>query len=525
LVFSLTSTCILIAAYCSVSLLIAYASNGYRRNSNDYLNATQSLPMWVASISFLACNCGALEVLGLSGIASRYGVQAFHFYLIGAIPALIFLSLVMIPAYVQSGARSMPEYFGIRFGPNVRLFNAIAILVSTGLYTGISLYALAKVIHIAVGWPFFLGIVIFGSIVLAYVLTGGFRATVYNEILQFLFMFGGLLPLLYFSHKAHLDGVSHVGQYWHMWRATPGVSSKTQVDFLGVFLGLGGAVSFSYWCTDYGLVQRALAARGLEAARRVPLVAGFGKLLFGIVVVVPVILMTGHSQSGLGNGLDETAPSLIATLYGRRLFWVGIAALVAGLLNSLAANISAFSSLWTGEIYRPFIRSDRTESHYTGVGRAASVCCVGAGIVVAYWTRSFENLSAFVLLIFSLFVVPFFAVLVTGMISRQTTTNCAIVGAAAGILAGGGIEIAFAERWLPSGSRLNANFYSAIFSFAVAALACNAPRLLLPRRRSTDARTQSLFATKPARAKVSATVWCLAWTLLVVCIVANVLLW
>jgi SSS family solute:Na+ symporter len=287
------------------------------------------------------------------------------------------------------------------------------------------------------------------------------------------------------------------------------VSSTSQLDLVGVLVGLGGVISFSYWCTDYGLVQRALTARDLESARKVPLIAGFGKLLFAIVVVVPVILMSGHIHYKPGTALDETSPLLIATLYGPRLLGLGIAALIAGLLNSLAANISAFSSLWTGEIYRPFLSSHRKESHYRNVGRAASVCCVATGLLVALWTRSFENLSAFVLLIFSLFVIPFFAVVLTGLISRQTSASSAIAGAGAGIIAGGSIQLAFAERWLPSGSRLSANFYSAIVSFVAAAVVCNASQLLSLLGRSPIP-APNIDATKPAQPKASITVWCLA---------------
>jgi len=523
--FSIGRTCTVAAVYCCVSILIAYASNRRRRSSNDYLNATRSLPTWIASISFLACNCGALEVLGLSGIAFRYGVQAFHFYWIGAIPAMIFFSFVVIPAYVESGARSMPEFLGQRFGPKVRLLNAVAILISTVLYAGISLYALAEVTHIASDWPFLWAIFIFGSIVLAYVLIGGFRATVYNEVLQFLFMSAGLLPLLYFTREANLHGFANVGQYWHVWRATPIASTKSQVDLIGVVLGLGGAISFSYWCTDYGLIQRALAAPDLESARRVPLIAGFGKLLFATVVVVPVLLMNGHIQAWpAGGALDETAPALIKTLYGPRLAGIGITALIAGLLNGLAANVSAFSSLWTGEIYRPFLSPHRAESHYIRIGRVASVCCVGIGFLVALWTRSFENLSAFVLLIFSLFVVPFFAVLLIGLTSRRVTAASAIGGAVVGILTGAAAQIVFAERWIPSGSRLSANFYSAIFSFAAAALICSAPQLLSRKTRLSKPQ-QDTPVTKSIQLTASPMVWCLAGALLVVCLIANVLWW
>jgi len=322
----------------------------------------------------------------------------------------------------------------------------------------------------------------------------------------------------------HYGGFPHVGQYWHLWRQTPIVSTSSQLDLFGVLVGLGGVVSFSYWCTDYGLVQRALTARDLESARKVPLIAGFGKLLFAIVVVVPVILMTGHIQYRPGTVLDETSPALIAALYGPRLLGLGIAALIAGLLNSLAANISAFASLWTGEIYRPFLSPHREESHYRNVGRAASVCCVATGMLVALWARSFENLSAFVLLIFSLFVIPFFAILLTGLISRRIRASSAIAGAVAGIIAGSSIQLAFAERWLPSGSRLSANFYSAIVSFSVAALACNAPNVRFIFRRSPRP-PLNIDATISAQPKASITVWCMAGALLVACMVCNILWW
>lgn len=519
----MVATFILVSLYCGVSVCMAYVFGGRSRSSNDFLNASRSLPTWVASVSFLACNCGALEVLGLSGIALRYGVQAFHFYWIGAIPALIFLSLVLIPAYMQSGARSLPEYLGQRFGPKVRLINAIAILIAAALYTGISLYGLAEVTHITMNWPFLLAILIFGSIVLAYVLIGGFRATVYNEVLQFLFMFAGLLPLLYFSRKAS-HGVRNASQYWHLWHQTPAISSTSQLDLAGVLVGLGGVISFSYWCTDYGLVQRALTARDLESARKVPLIAGFGKLLFAFVVVVPVLLMSGQIHYHADTALNETSPALIATLYGPHLLVIGIAALLAGLLNSLAANVSVFASLWTGEIYRPFLRSHQTESHYRNVGRLATLCCVCVGLAVALWTRSFENLSAFVLLIFSLFVVPFFAILLTGFISRTTSAASAIAGAGAGIIAGGAIQLAFAERWITSGSRLSANFYSAIVSFAMATLVCNTSRIILLLQGSAQT-PPILGTTRPSNPKASATVWCLAGALALACVVCNVLWW
>jgi SSS family solute:Na+ symporter len=510
-----------ISTYVGVSVVLAWASRTRWEESNDYLNATGSLPTWIASISFLATNCGALEILGLSGIAFRYGVQAFHFYWIGAIPAMIFVSFVILPVYVRSGVHSVPEYLGQRFGPSVRLLNAFTILISTAVYAGISLYALAEVMHMAASWSFLAGISTFASIVLAYVLIGGFRATVYNEVLQFLFMFAGLVPLLYLTRNIHPE---EGGEYWHVWHATPIYSGTQQLDLIAVLVGLGAVIGTSYWCTDFALVQRALTARTLEGARRVPLFAGFGKLVFSFIVVTPVVLMRGHLHHSSDAALDETSPSLISTLYGPRIFAVGIVALMAGLLNSLAGNVSAFAALWTQEIYRPFVRRGRSESHYLVVGRVASVSCIAIGISAAFATRAFENLSAFVLLIFSLFVVPFFAVVLMGVLSRQGSTANALAGATAGIVTGGLAQLAFAKAWLPSGSKLEANFYAAIFSFSAAAIVCNLPVARLPGTGMTEENVV-LPTINWAREKPSPTLWCLGGILLGACLLANVLWW
>jgi len=512
-------TLAMIFVYLCASIGLALLPSRRRRTANDYLNATGSLPTWIASLSFLASNCGALEVLGLSGIALRYGVQAFHFYWIGAIPAMIFVSFVVIPVYVRSGVRSVPEYLGQRFGASVRFLNACTILISTALYAGISLYALAEVMHSAAGWPFIAGVGTFASIVLAYVLIGGFRATVYNEVLQFLLMFVGLFPLLYLTRSLPTAVRTQTGEYWHAWQGTPFVSNTQQLDLIAVVVGLGVIISFSYWCTDFGLVQRALTARSLESARLVPVFAGFGKLLFGFIVVVPVVMMSGRLHIPVGTALDETVPTLIAVLYGPKLLCVGIAALIAGLLNSLSGNTSAFASVWVEELYRTLLCPARPESHYVVVGRVASVALIAIGVAAAFATRSFENLSAFVLLIFSLFVVPFFAVVLTGMVSRRASMWNALGGATAGILSGGLAQVAFGRGWLPAGSKLEANFYAAIVSFVAAMLVCN---LRFSRGTTSLAPAPTSFA---ALVKPSALLVCLAGVLLGVCLILNILWW
>ena len=490
--------------------------------ANDFLNASRSLPTWIASVSFLACNCGALEILGLSGIAARYGVQAFQFYWIGAIPALIFVSVIILPNYIQSGVTSVPDYLGKRFGSGIRLLNSSATLISTALYGGISLYGLAEVMHVAAQWPFVLGVFTFSPIVLIYVAIGGVRATVYNEVLQFLFTLAGLAPLLYLTRDLRVRATLPT-EYWHLWRATPLFSSARQVDCVGVVVGLGLVISFSYWCTDFALMQRALTARTLESARRVPLIAGFGKLLVSFMVVFPVLAMEAHmdAHSWFSTGpLDETAPSLISTLFSPNLVWVGIAALMAGLLNTLASNVSAFTSIWTEEIYRPFLRPRCSESHYIIIGRIASIACIFLSIGGSFATQRFESLSEFVLLLFSLFVVPFFAVILTGVTSQRGTSRSACWGASAGIITGAIVHLAYEEGWLRLGSQLNASFYGAIASFSVAFALCNLSAMGRPEHRGS---TTDVIPWREIRS--SPMLWSLGIALLATCLLLNVLWW
>jgi SSS family solute:Na+ symporter len=465
----------------------AFAKSESRHNANDYLNATGSQPTWVASLSFLACNCGALEVLGLSGIAARYGVQAFHFFWIGAIPALIFLSFVVLPVYVRSGVRSIPEYLGQRFDARMRTLNACAVLLSSAAYVGIALYGLSEVMRVATGCSFVTAICIFSPIVLAFVALGGLRATIYNESLNFGILILGLAPLLYLTKDSAPAVAARVGQYWHVWQATHLYSTTQPVDGIGVIIGLGCINSFAYWCTDFSIMQRALTARTLDSARRVPLFAGFGKLVISLVIVVP-ILSTGsrHLAFEPGFALDSAGPALIKASYGPSWMWLGMAALLAGLLNTLLGNLSAFSALWTEEIYRPTLQPGRTESHYLSVARWSMLVCIALGISAAYATRRFENLSEFVLLIFSMFLVPFFAVILVGLVRRNVDAGAALVGAVGGMITSAMAHLAYARSWLSSGSPLNASFYSAIPRFHRSPISLQLalrPRFISPPRR------------------------------------------
>jgi SSS family solute:Na+ symporter len=513
----------LLATYLVVTMLIGRLPGSRNRTSNDFLNASRSLPTWVVTLSFLAINCGALEVVGLSGVAAHYGVQAFHFYWIGSIPALIVVGFILLPIYVRSGIRSVPEYLGLRFGYRVRLLNAALLLVSTALLSGISLYGLGQVLHVLLGWTFATGVACFAVVVLAYICAGGIRATIWNEVLQFVLVFVGLLPLLHFARNSRPDQGWLDSSRWHLWKMTPLISHSSSVDGIGVVIGLGLIISFSYWCTDFALMQRALAARTLESARRVPLFAGFGKLLFSFLVVFPVVMLSHGLSTTRQGGLDATSPSLIVTLYGPALICIGAAGLIAGLLAGFASNVSSFSALWTQEIYRTFFRNGRSEAHYIAVSRAANVVCIALSIAGAFATTRFESLSQFVLLVYSILTVPFFAVVLFGVLSSRGSSRSALMGVSAGIATGCLAQLAYAWSWIAAGSVLNANFYVAILSFSVTLLFLT----LSPGAGSlhNEAWTHGLILTRVSMAetKPSFILWMLGGILLLACILLNVL--
>jgi SSS family solute:Na+ symporter len=504
-----------------IAVTLHYARR--QTTSNAFLNATGSLPTWVVTLSFLAANCGALDIVGLSGIAARYGVQAFHFYWIGAIPAMVFVSFVMLPVYQQSGARSVPEYLGHCFGRKVRLLNAFSLLASTCLTAGVSLYALSEILHVFGGWTFTTCALVTASVVMVNVIIGGIRATVRTEILHFFVMLIGLAPMLYLCVRLPSRRPDSWTTERHLWRVTPLASAHFPVDLVGVIFGLGIVISFSYWCTDFLLMQRALAAQTTEAARRVPLYAGFGKLVFSLLVVLPVLL-AGQSIKAFGGGaLDQTSPLLMHLLYNPQYLVIGILALVASLMTALGGNVSAFASLWTQEIYRSSLKPDESEQHYILVGRIASVVCLSLSLASAYATLRFESLSEFMLLIFSLTMVPFFAVVLIGVSSRRRSTNGAFAAALCGIAAGGITQVAYRLHLLHMGSDLSANFYSALISFSAALIIGIVGSVLFPdeERLLSDrhhAKPAIQFISRP-----SITLYVLAGLLLACCAILNVI--
>lgn len=496
-----------------------------RARPGTFLNANRSLPLWIVVASMLASNCGALEVIGMSGIAARYGVQAFHFYWIGAIPGMIFLGAVMLPVYVRSDVRNLPEYLERRFDARVRLVNAWLLLATVTALAGVGLYAMARILHAVFAWPLFASTLLAAAAVLVYTQCGGIRATIYNEVLQLAVIVAGLLPLLLHTAGPFSSAGLPAGIRNHLWTALPVASPHAMLDQFGVIAGLGFVLSFSYWCTDFVQMQRALATRTLAESRMVPLLAGFGKLLFSLLVVVPALGAAAafNARARTSSSFDEVLPQLMASTYGPMLLGLGVTALLASLMSSLGANITAFSSLWMQEIHPSIPSRALTERQQTRSGRITLAVAVLLGIAASVLAFQFHNLMEYVQLVFSLFGAPFFAVFVAGIFSRRPTAAGALKGISGGVFVAALYHALLFAGVLVQGSKLSASFYVAALAFLVAfGVTFAASRR---QDRKSDEQLAGLIAHPATLLKdmaASPLWWVLAVVLLGVCVWLNV---
>ncbi len=499
-------------------LWIGWRSRRHWSSANDYLNASRSISTWAAALAFLAYNCGSIEVVGISAMAAQYGVQALHFYWVGGIPGLVFMGLVVLPIYMRTGARSLPEYLGMRFGPSVRLLNAAISLIGTACFSGVALYAAAQVLHLILGWRYQASMLLCAAVVLAYVLAGGVRASIFTSVFQLFVMIAGLAPLLFFA--VHLDAADWAQRAarWRLWSPLPAISPHASLDRFGVLVGLGFVISFSYWCTDFVMIQRALAARTVEDARKVPLLAGFGKMGIAFLVVLPGVAAPALLPAGVP--FDQTMPALMRLEFGPALLALGTAALVAGLTAWLAGNVSGFCALWVEEIYRVRLRPGRAEQHYIRAGQLAVPVCLLLAEVAAYGAFHFRDMMEFLQLIVALFYAPVFAAVVAGLGSRRTTECGAFVGICAGVAAALALQCCYWTHIAPFGSQMTANFYEAALGFAVAIAVC-----LLIRGERSQHGSVIFDAALWRELRPSPALFALSVALLAVCLLLNVLWW
>ncbi len=513
------------SVYLMTLLIISWYSRRRRPTSNEYLNASLSLPTWAVTLSFLAYNCGSIEILGMSSMAAQYGVQALHFYWIGGIPGMIFMSLVVLPVYMRTGARSLPEYFEMRFGPGVRLVSACLSALSTAAFSGVTLYGLAVILRVIAGSSPLSGTIVAASVVLVYVLVGGIRATVYTSVFQLCVLIGGLAPLLFLTVHITPATFAQRSDRWHLWTPLPLLSPHATLDRCGVALGLGFVISFAYWCTDFVMIQRALAANSFEGGRRVPLFAGFGKMMIAFLVVLPGVVAPSLLGGTGSLSFDEVLPRLLTAAYGPALLAFGAAALLAGLMAGMAGNISGFSALLTEEIYRPCLNPGRSERHYVRVGKLSIVICILLALAGAYATFCFRDLMEFLQLILALFYAPVFAVVLAGATNRRLHSRGAIAGILGGVISGLVLQGSFWAGCVHFGSQMTANFYTALLEFLVALGSCQISAILESKDSHPSNPLTILNSGKVAVIRPSGALIILSTLLLCLCIFLNVLWW
>ena len=444
---------LIILLYFAFVIAVGFIIKKKIRSSNDFLSSNRSIPLWITSLAFISANLGAQEVLGMVASGAKYGIMTVHFYWVGAIFAMVFVGLFMMPFYYGSRARSVPEYLKMRFDEKTRGLNAISFAVMTVFSSGISLYALAKLLEVILKWDFDISIWLAAGIVMIYTFLGGLTSAVYNEVLQFFLIVLGLSPLVIVAlHDA--GGWENIKaqlqpQFTHAWKYMGHVDSNPMgLHFMSLIFGLGFAMSFGYWCTDFLVVQRAMIAKNMRDSQLTPIVAALPKMLMPLIVVLPgviaIALMTPALQSkGYSIPVNETGgtdytmtlPSLIAHYYPSGLLGVGITALIASFMSGMAGNVTAFNSVFTYDIYQSYFVKQRSDRHYLRVGKLITVAGILFSIGTAYIARSFNNINDFLQLVFSFVNGPLFATFLLGMFWKRTTGHGAFCGLLAGTVA------------------------------------------------------------------------------------------
>ncbi|AEW94498.1 MULTISPECIES: sodium:solute symporter family protein [Streptomycetaceae] len=438
----------ILVIYFVVVLGIGFAAKRSVRTSLDFFLSGRSLPAWVTGLAFVAANLGATEILGMAANGAQYGAYTVHWYWIGAIPAMVFLGLVMMPFYYGSKVRSVPEFLLHRFGPSSHLLSSVIFAVSSVLIAGVNLYAMAIVLQALLGWPQWVAIVVAGAFVLVYITIGGLSSAIYNEVLQFFVILAALIPLTIVGLKrvggwhglSHSLTASHGQAFLTAWKGTGiGTANPLGANWLTIVLGLGFVMSFGYWTTNFAEVQRALSAKNLSAAKRTPLIAAFPKLAIPMVVVLPGLIALvmeptlGKSASGLQ--YNDAIPVLMRDLLPNGVLGIAVTGLLAAFMAGMAANVSSFNTVFTNDIWAAYVKKGRPDAYYLRTGRVVTAVGVLIGMGTAFVASSFSNIMNYLQTLFSFFNVPLFCVFILGMFWKRATGAAGFWGLLAGTVA------------------------------------------------------------------------------------------
>ncbi|MFZ0419505.1 MAG: sodium:solute symporter family protein [Candidatus Sulfotelmatobacter sp.] len=415
--------------------------------------AGREMTAWVAGLSFLSANLGALDLMGWAGSAYQYGILATHWYWIGAIPAMLFLALVMMPFYYISKTHSVPGYLKLRFGEPSRALSAISFAFMTVLMSGVNMFAMAKVMQIVLGWDINFSIWASSLTVAIYVTLGGLRSAIFNEVLQFFLIWAGalLIPILGL-HEA--GGWSNLKvqiaqraseQYVHLWAGLGSFNNNPMgINWVGIVFGLGAIISMGYWTTDFLVVQRILAAKDIRSAEMAPIIGAGFKMLVPIIVIVPGLLglallpvkLVPESVAMVtgAHSYNDVLPLMMARYFGPGLLGLGVTALIAGFMSGMAGNVSAFTTVWTYDIYRPLINRGESDHHYVNMGRWTTVIGVLISVGTAYLVMQFASIMDYVQALFSFFIAPLFGTVVLGMLWKRASAAGGFWGLLCGTL-------------------------------------------------------------------------------------------
>jgi SSS family solute:Na+ symporter len=430
-----------IAIYFAMVIYIGIYLKGASNTSEEFFMAGREMTAWIAGLSFVSANLGSLELMGWAGSAYQYGILATHWYWIGAIPAMLFLGIIMMPFYYISKVNSVPGYLALRFGDGTRGLSAVCFALMTVLMSGVNMYAMAVVMKVVLGWNLNFSIWVSSITVAIYVALGGLRSAIFNEVLQFLLIWLGalLIPILGLIEAGGWTNLKHqiaarVGSsdYTHLWSTTAHFRDNPMgIHWTGLVFGLGIVISFGYWTTDFLVVQRVLSAHNLRAARMSPIIGAGFKMMVPFIVILPGLLalsvlpyhLVGEAQAAITgqHSYNEVLPLMLVRYCGPGLLGLGVTALIAGFMSGMAGNVSAFATVWTYDIYGAFINKKASDSHYVAMGRWCTFGGVIISVVTAYMVRHAASIMDYVQALFSFFIAPLFGTVILGMLWKRAT--------------------------------------------------------------------------------------------------------
>ncbi|WP_433971987.1 sodium:solute symporter family protein [Tunturiibacter lichenicola] len=492
---------LILVLYFALVVFIGFYAKGKANTSEDFFLAGREMTAWIAGLSFVSANLGSLELMGWAGAAYQYGILAAHWYWIGAIPAMLFLGIVMMPFYYISKTHSVPGYLQLRFGEGARAVSAVSFAVMTILMSGVNMYAMALVMKTVLGWNISFSIWVGAATVALYVMLGGLRSAIINEVLQFVLIWAGaaMIPILglieaggWTKLKAQIAVNVGTTDYGHMWSTLGSFKDNPMgVHWTGIVFGLGFVISFGYWTTDFLVVQRVLSANNLRSAKLAPVIGAAFKMAVPFIVILPGLLALAVLKNADGSimhlvpesvaattgqhSYNEVLPLMLIRYCGPGLLGLGITALIAGFMSGMAGNVSAFSTVWTYDLYGAFINKKASDKHYVAMGRWSTVIGMLVSIGTAYLVMNAASIMDYVQALFSFFIAPLFGTVILGMLWKRATHMGGFLGLLAGTVSSVGMFIwvqgdAGALRYIAMSANakpMAENLYRALWSWII----------------------------------------------------------